>query len=1022
MLAIKLFGGFTIERSGVAVELASRPAQALLAYLALHPGKPHRRERLAGLIWPDTAEEAGRNNLRHALWRIRGALGDDAECIAADRVGIALVPRPGVIVDVAALAALDPARATIDQLTGALGACTGELLAGFYDDWVQLERDRVVAGYERAARALADALVAARRWRDVVTWGERWIAVARTSEPAFRAVMTGHAELGDLAAVEAVYQRLVIGLDDELGVDPSPESQALHRRLTEDPRAVAAVAPAASVVPAARPRYRLPAEVTSFVGRGPELARLGELLAAPGCRLISVVGPGGAGKTRLALRAAGAAAPRFADGACLVELGAVDAADRLPLAVADALGIAVAGGAPVADQVRDHLRERAVLLVLDNFEQLVGDRWIGELIAGAPAVVALVTSRERLAIRAEQLFPIAGVDAVAAAELFVARARQLSPDFALGAGDAAHVDRIAAMLGGLPLGIELAAALAPVEGCAAVAQEVERAAGDLASPWRDQPERHRSLRAVFEHSRRLLDPDDDRLLAVLAVFRGGFTTEAAIAIAGARADRLGTLADKSLVARRDGRWVVHEVLRQLAGERTPADAPDLHARWFCAELGRLAGELVGAGQRDAMAALAAELDNLRAAWRHAVVGGDAAALAAAADGLFVLLDRRSAFVDGEQLFRLAVEREGLPPALAGRLAARLAGFAYQLGDMTRARELAERGLAAAAGDAREQAFARYVIGRVDYRTSRLESAAAQLEQSVDLWRHVGDASSAGAALSALGMVATSRGDYARARALQTEAIGVLEAAGDASGAARAENHLGIVEGAEGNYDRAEQLLRHSLAVWREIGNDASAATALNNLGVVAERRGDLDGARAVQEEGLLLRRQIGDRFGVSYSLSNLGIIARKQGRLDDARRCFDECLELRRRLGDLAGAASTLLNLGRALADAGDTAGAFARWGEALDAALSARARPRVLEVIVEVGCVLAAARPADAAVLLGVAAPAVGLEQVERDRAARVLAELGGGSGLASIDRVAEVLRAALGPDVRDRLAALLA
>ena len=235
MLEFRLFGQFEVKLDGEPVEIRSRPAQSLLAYLLLNPGTAHRREKLAGLIWPDATETTARNNLRYALWRLRKAIEtrqpDAPDTLITDDISIAFDAEGEHWLDVSVLEGKDGGSASADDLIGIVSVYRGELLPGFYDDWVVLERERLQAIFEHKMKLLLDRLVEDQRWPEVLEWGERWIALGHTPEPAYCALMIAHSGLGDMSRVAVIYQRCVEALDTELGVGPSEQTRALYEKL-----------------------------------------------------------------------------------------------------------------------------------------------------------------------------------------------------------------------------------------------------------------------------------------------------------------------------------------------------------------------------------------------------------------------------------------------------------------------------------------------------------------------------------------------------------------------------------------------------------------------------------------------------------------------------------------------------------------------------------------------------------------------------------------------------------------------
>jgi predicted ATPase len=379
------------------------------------------------------------------------------------------------------------------------------------------------------------------------------------------------------AATTALYEQI---RDRETGRqgDKETSTQAGVQSLSQSPRLL--VAPA--------PRHNFPAQTTLLIGRETELVELGTSLENPACRLVTIVGPGGIGKTRLALAAATEQALTFTHGAAFVPLAAISSATFLAPAIMTALDVALQGQRDPRDQLLEYLREKELLLLLDNFEQLLapdlreeesGAVLLTDMLQRAPRVTLLVTSRERLALEGEWVFdlaglsyplddPIDGVEAYESVQLFLQRAGQVRRQFALVEGEARAVARICRLVEGLPLAIKLAAAGLRTRSCAAIADAIERNLSVLATGLRAVPERHRSMWATFEHSWRLLSDEERQVFPRLSVFRGGFEEDAAAQVAQATPQLLAGLIDKSLL-RWDGvaRYDLHEMVRQYAGEK-----------------------------------------------------------------------------------------------------------------------------------------------------------------------------------------------------------------------------------------------------------------------------------------------------------------------------------------------------------------------------------------------------------------------------------------------------------------------
>src|SRR5918912_3333037 len=391
--------------------------------------------------------------------------------------------------------------------------------------------------------------------------------------------------LKDLSAPERIYQLEIDGLPDEFPLLKTIEAGMKN----------------------------LPVPRTSFVGRAAELEAIDRLLEDPRCRLLTLVGPGGAGKTRLALEAAARRVDRYPHGVHFVPLASVASPEFLAPALAESIQFAVDGahsGFSAQDQLLDYLSERSTLLVLDNFEHLVeGAGFLSEVIERAPQVELLTTSRERLNVQSEWVFDVDGLGlaengngTASAVRLFVERAEQVVPGFALDDAGYSQVLRICRLVDGMPLGIELAASWASVLSCAEIADEIEGSIDFLATSMRDVPERHRSLRAAIDQSWRLLTDEQRSAFSRLSVFRGSFDRSAAVAVTGADLRLLSELAAKSLLRRPDfGRFELHELLRQYAAEQLrlspdeEADARERHARHYATMLLERKAPLMGPG-------------------------------------------------------------------------------------------------------------------------------------------------------------------------------------------------------------------------------------------------------------------------------------------------------------------------------------------------------------------------------------------------------------------------------------------
>ncbi|MGI8553774.1 MAG: ATP-binding protein, partial [Dehalococcoidia bacterium] len=691
-------------------------------------------------------------------------------------------------------------------------------------------------------------------------------------------------------------------------------------------------------------RYNLPVQRSPLIGRQQEVAAVKRLLSRDDVSLLTLTGVAGTGKTRLGLQVAEELTQDIADGARFVGLAAITDPQLVITSIAQSLELHETGSRPLIETIKDYLRERALLLLLDNFEQVTAAAPIlVELLAACRGLKLLITSRAVLHLRGECEFSVPPLEVpsvgdrgqgtgdrdltaeriagCAAVALFCKRAQEVKSDFELTDENAATITEICERLDGLPLAIELAAARSKLLPPRAMLARLNNRLKLLTGGARDLPERQQTLRGAIDWSYNLLGPDEQTLFRRLAIFAGGCTLEAAEAVCDGEGSEVGpasgtrsltadvldvvaALIDKSLLRQIEGtdgepRLLMLETIREYGGERL-AESGELdgvqeqHAGYFLAMAEEAAAKLTGKEQGIWLDRLEAERGNLRAALTWSLA--DAARLASAgrlAASLFQFWDRHGHLSEGRLwLDRILAGKDTLPATLRADLLSAAGWLAMRQSDFAPARALCDEGLA--------------------------------------LQRGIGDRAGILRELIRFGGVVWRQGDNEQAMALFDEGLALARALGDTHSIAICLNSLGSVAGRLGEDAQAQALFEESLALWRRLGDHRVVAVTLNNVAIMASRRGDHRQARMLYEESLTLYRKLGDKRGMALTLNNLGNVLRRQGDDEQARELYGESLTLKRSLGDSQGVAVALQDLAALAVRHGDHRQAQALAAESL--------------------------------------------------------------------------------------------
>jgi predicted ATPase/DNA-binding CsgD family transcriptional regulator len=627
----------------------------------------------------------------------------------------------------------------------------------------------------------------------------------------------------------------------------------------------------------------LPPQPTSFIGREYEIAQITARLDDPACRLLTLVGPGGIGKTRLALEVASRVAMRFADGVYFVPLQPLHDIEDIVTTIIDALPLQLTDVAESRPLLLNYLREKHLLLLLDNFEHLLaGVDIVTDILSTTTQVVLIVTSREWLNLQAEQVWPVRGLDVPegpedvpqlhSAVQLFVERARRIQPDFSFDVCRDAVI-HICQLVDGLPLALELAASWVRAMSSETIADEIRHNIDFLTTNQRDMPERHRSMRAVFDHSWHLLSEDERTAFRSLSVFRSGFTAEAAKQVVGASLQTLTSLIDKSLVRLgSNGRYDLHELLRQYASEQLEVAGQsertlDHHGEFYAGFMHKREADLKGPRQIETLNEIEADFDNVRAAWQRAVQSHRHEWINASVESLFLFCILRSRFLDHRTLFEQALtafaSHDGAEPTPTwGRILARsyrffTTHFAEPQPEAIAKGEIALQ-IARSQRDQLEMAFCLYLLGKLSVPASDAQ-ALVLLEESLQLYAVVGEVFYRAYLLQEIGQCRNYLRQIEQVIAPWQESLDLCRSHKLQSPMGRILSMLGFIEAfGKGHFDEGERYVREAMNLYRSMNSPGETARYARWLSAIVFVRGGFDEAQQLAEECRAIAHEVYD--------------------------------------------------------------------------------------------------------------------------------------------------------------------
>jgi predicted ATPase/DNA-binding SARP family transcriptional activator/Tfp pilus assembly protein PilF len=999
-LSLSLLGSFQAILDEKPLRFATRKSQALLAYLAVESGQPHEREALAGLLWPEHTEDAARHSLRLTLNRIpqvfreRHREGHGPILWVTPRT-IQFNSDSGCTVDLTQFTAhIDVATRHLHRSPDICTVCSRHLQLAVdlyrgpflkslsvpdspdFELWLLMIRERLHQQAIQALQQLTSYVVRHFDYPCAQRYAHRQLTLDPLQEPAHRQLMLSLALSGQRSAALAQYERCCRMLAEEFGAGPEAETQALYERIVSE----------RLPVPQPPTLKNWPNLVTSFVGRETELAQIAERLQAREVRLLTLTGPGGIGKTRLALEAAAQEAVAFREGVCFVPLAAVTTKAFLVTTVADALGIPLSGTGNPRDELLSALRNQELLLVLDNMEHLLpDDGLLVDLLRECPALCILITSRERLKLAEEWVLPVEGfeipdqtsqqsLEKLSAIQLVNDRARRADVGYRLAEEDQSCLLHICQLVGGMPLALEMIAGWLPGLPCAEIARQIQHSLELLAGDLQNIPERHRSIRAVLNYSWLLLTDAQRHLLRQLAVFSGGFDLDAAVAVleSASRANLsnpLAALVDKSLLQIGvSGRYTQHPLIWQYGVEKLE-EFPELrsqlqgrHGRYFATFLKQREEELKSTRQIEALAEISLDIENIRAAWSWAV------------NQKRITEIRQSIMTLRTFYYRRGWHQEAITAM------SRAVVVLESKDDPSTNSEQA----IALGGALAHEAFFHWLVGESD-------RARQMIERALTILHPTGENAEFAQALQQLGGYYWRLGDYASAKQHYQRFLEVAQKLGIRGSISRAFTDLALISAATGAFDEAKRLFEEALAIAEEVGNISEIARLLNNISAVLLRLHDPAAAKPLLQRSLDLTRSINELTGVIYALSNLGRVALMLNQYSLAQQYFEESLALARDINNAQLTLESTYALGEVAMQQQHYSVAESHFCQSLRLSLEIQSYPYTVSVLLMLADVLLRQNTISATYAVEIVSAAIAhpaMEHSEREQGERLLKE----------------------------------
>jgi predicted ATPase/DNA-binding SARP family transcriptional activator len=902
-LRIFTFGELVIQRGQLAIKLATHKDEALLVYLA-QTARAYPREFLAEMLWENRTLKQSLTNLRTSLTRLNKQLGDyllvmretaafnfDTSC------WFDFAQLTDALRQTETMKAVSGglASAAANQLQLALDLYKGEFLAEFFTDSLSLEqwlltcRESFRAGVITGHQVLVEHYEQTGLYTAALRQTQRLIELDPTGEAYHRTAMRLYTYLDQRRHALEQYDICCRVLNNELGIEPEAETKALHEqihsgRLTIPERKAPVL-------------FSLPAPRTPFIGRIEEINQIQQQFNTPECRLLTLMGPGGIGKSRLAVEAARALTTQFQDGAVFVSLQSVNSRDDMLYATANALGFVFFNAENKENQLLWYLSRKQLLILLDNFDHLLNHAdLVSRILGSAPDVKVISTSRERLNLQEEWLISVGGLEMQDALLLFEQSARRVVPDFRLN-GQQSHALTICEMGEGMPLAVELAASWVRVMPCAEIITQMQRSLDFLSTSLKNLAPHQRSIRALFDHSCDLLSADERNIFLKLAVLQGEWDSRAAEAIADASHALLISLVEKSLVrGSSTGRYSLHPLIRQYGLEKLAQngalnESRRRHYEYFRLMTAKAFQTFAYGVHDDFYFRIRDALDNIQEALAWGLAHERTDEVLEMCCGTWYTWFKAGLWSEGYDWFLRALSADQRPTrnrGLALVYASQFSGLLLKVEASLAQHEEAVH-IAETFNDLQIQSL---IAQNATWNDHSYERGVAPFEEALALSRMVESPLEEGTNLLFYGDFVREHGDLAKAEQLYRQCLAVCTAANIVDHVAYAIGNLGRIALHRGDYETAREHFERTLALAREMNSPMTLADWLIRLGMTALYQGDIAQARAYLEENWQQRQKLGSDMGIADSLCCLADLDFHEGGFDTAMQRVTESLQL----------------------------------------------------------------------------------------------------------------------------------